>query len=155
MFCGPFFLCVAVLSYQFSKSVLFNGNNLTKNLSQNFETIKTSLMRSLCWSMLKVNCTGSPWYVLGIGFWSSGMTAVTSPGLRYFKGHFSNCKLTLKILLVRTNAVQMHEPKVVQLGRHGFYISICLELQQVRLLNIQLNLLKFSLCAYHIGLHCW
>jgi hypothetical protein len=26
-------------------SVLFNGNNVTKNLSQDFETIKTSLMR--------------------------------------------------------------------------------------------------------------
>lgn len=144
MFCGPFFLCVAVLSYQFSKSVLFNGNNLTKNLSQNFETIKTSLMRSLCWSMLKVNCNGVPMVcsrdrVLVIWHDSSYL-----PRTELFQRPFFKLNSPLKILLVRTNAIQMHEPKVVQLGRHGFYSSICLELQQVRLLNIQLNLLKFS-----------
>ena len=37
---------MAVLSYQFLKSVLFNENNLTKNLSQNLRPIKKrSLMR--------------------------------------------------------------------------------------------------------------
>ena len=43
-FCGPYVFCGS-LSYYFLKSVLFNENNLTKNLSQNLRPIKNSLMR--------------------------------------------------------------------------------------------------------------